>query len=49
MPGGFTLYTRTVNSRARRFYERASMVPLREAIHPRSGDPIVWYGWSPGP
>ena len=48
MPDGFTLYTRTVNSRARRFYERSGMVPLREAIHPRSGDPIVWYGWSPG-
>ena len=45
MPAGFTLFTRSGNSRARRFYEKAGMVMLREAVHPRAGDPIVYYGW----
>ena len=35
MPDGFTLYTRSSNARARRFYEREGMVPLREDVHPR--------------
>ena len=47
MPGGFTLFTRTGNGIARRFYEKAGLVVLREDIHPRFGDPIVYYGWSP--
>ena len=47
MPAGFTLYTRTGNARARRFYERAGLVVLRTETHPRDGDPIVFYGWSP--
>lgn len=48
MPGGFTLYTRVGNERARRFYEKAGLVELREGIHPRSGDAIVYYGWNAG-
>jgi putative acetyltransferase len=45
MPDGFTLYTRSGNTRATRFYEKAGLARLREGIHPRSGDPIVYYGW----
>lgn len=45
MPGGFTLFTRSGNLRARRFYEKAGLAVLREAIHPRFGDPIVYYEW----
>jgi ribosomal protein S18 acetylase RimI-like enzyme len=48
MPGGFTLYTRIGNERARRFYEKAGLVELREGTHPRSGDAIVYYGWNAG-
>ena len=47
MPEGFTLFTRTGNGTARRFYEKAGLVARREDIHPRFGDPIVYYGWSP--
>jgi ribosomal protein S18 acetylase RimI-like enzyme len=47
MPRGFTLFTRAGNLRARRFYERAGLTVLRTEIHPRDGDPIVFYGWSP--
>jgi GNAT superfamily N-acetyltransferase len=47
MPGGFSLFTRAGNVRARRFYERAGLTVLRTEIHPRDGDPIVFYGWSP--
>ncbi len=45
MPDGFTLYTRPANERARHFYEKAGLVFLRHGAHPRSGDPIVHYGW----
>jgi len=48
MPDGFTLFTRPGNSRARRFYEKAGMTMLREEIHPRFGDTIMFYGWQPG-
>lgn len=47
MPGGFTLFTRAANTRARRFYERAGLVVLRNQTHPRDGDQVVFYGWSP--
>jgi putative acetyltransferase len=46
MPKGFTLYTRATNSRARRFYEKAGLVFLRDDVHPSSGDPVVYYGWN---
>lgn len=46
MPEGFTLYTRSSNAKARRFYERAGLLALREGSHPRSGDPIIYYGWN---
>jgi len=49
MPHGFTLYTRAANGRARRFYERAGLLQLREDLHPRDRDPIVYYGWQPAP
>jgi putative acetyltransferase len=49
MPEGFTLYTRAANERARRFYEKAGLVELRTGTHPRSGDPIVYYGWNIAP
>jgi len=45
MPDGFTLFTRPGNTRARRFYEKAGLVVLREATHPQFGDPIVYYEW----
>ena len=45
MPNGFSLFTRAGNASARRFYEKAGLVPLREDLHPRVGDPIVYYGW----
>jgi ribosomal protein S18 acetylase RimI-like enzyme len=47
MPEGFTLFTRTGNSRARRFYEKAGLIALREDIHPRFGDAIIYYSWTP--
>jgi len=46
MPHGFTLYTRQANLRARRFYEKAGLVHLRDGVHPRNGDPIAYYRWS---
>ena len=46
MPDGFTLYTRRSNVRARLFYEMAGLVYLRDGVHPRGGDPIVYYGWN---
>src|SRR5262245_17038011 len=46
MPGGFTLFTRSGNARARRFYERAGLIFLRDDVHPRAGDPITYYGWN---
>lgn len=48
MPEGFTLYTRSANARARRFYETAGLVALREGTHPHSGDPMTYYGWNSG-
>ena len=47
MPAGFSLFTRPGNARARRFYEALGMTVLRHEIHPRFGDPIVFYGWTP--
>lgn len=47
MPGGFTLFTRATNVRARRFYEKSGLAALRTETHPRDGDPIVFYGWTP--
>ncbi|WP_341713654.1 GNAT family N-acetyltransferase [Erythrobacter sp.] len=49
MPNGFTLHTAATNKRARKFYERAGMVVSREGPHPRSGHPVVWYGWPEAP
>ncbi|MEI5681408.1 MULTISPECIES: GNAT family N-acetyltransferase [unclassified Mesorhizobium] len=46
MPEGFTLYTRSSNIRARRFYEKAGLIFLRDAVHPRTGDPVTHYGWN---
>jgi ribosomal protein S18 acetylase RimI-like enzyme len=45
MPEGFTLHTRSANAKARRFYERAGLVVLRDDTHPRTGDPVTYYGW----
>jgi putative acetyltransferase len=45
MPDGFTLFTRPTNGRACLFYEKAGLVFLRYGTHPRSGDPVVHYGW----
>lgn len=45
MPSGFTLFTTSRNARARHFYERESLVPLREEPHPRSGHPVTYYEW----
>jgi putative acetyltransferase len=47
MPSGFTLFTRPANTKARRFYEKAGLIFLREEMHPRYGDHIVYYGWHP--
>jgi putative acetyltransferase len=46
MPRGFSLHTRSANRRARSFYEKAGLIYLREDVHPRDGDPIVYYGWN---
>jgi ribosomal protein S18 acetylase RimI-like enzyme len=46
MRHGFTLFTRSSNTRARLFYEKAGLVFLRDDTHPRSGDPISYYGWN---
>jgi putative acetyltransferase len=45
MPEGFTLYTRPMNRRACRFYEKMGLAPFDRGTHPRSGDPIVYYRW----
>lgn len=45
MREGFTLYTRSANMRARRFYEKAGLIFLRDDVHPRTGDPVTHYGW----
>jgi GNAT superfamily N-acetyltransferase len=47
-PGGFSLFTTSANSGARRFYEREGLVALREATHPRAGHPVTYYGWLGG-
>ncbi|WP_062014408.1 GNAT family N-acetyltransferase [Aureimonas sp. AU4] len=44
LPDGFMLYTRAGNERACRFYEHAGLRRLRTGLHPRFGDPIVFYG-----
>lgn len=46
MPAGFSLYTRSTNVRARRFYEKEGLLVLREGTHPRNGDPITYYQWN---
>ncbi|CAN5274574.1 hypothetical protein BH10PSE7_BH10PSE7_23310 [soil metagenome] len=46
MPQGFTLYTRSSNARARRFYEKAGLVYLRDDVHRRTGGPVTYYGWN---
>lgn len=45
MPDGFTLFTATANARARHFYEKAGLKNLRDDAHPRSGNPVTYYGW----
>ncbi len=47
MPGGFTLYTPTANTRARAFYARMGMVETRESLHPVMGHPVVYLAWQP--
>jgi ribosomal protein S18 acetylase RimI-like enzyme len=47
MPAGFSLFTRPGNTRARRFYEALGMTVSRHDIHPRFGDAIVFYEWTP--
>ncbi len=46
MQGGFTLFTRSGNIRARRFYERAGLAHLRDDVHPTFGDAISYYRWN---
>ncbi len=48
LPDGFTLFTRTGNTPARRFYEKHGLSHLRDELHPVFGDPIAWYGWKQG-
>lgn len=47
MPDGFTLFTRPGNRRACAFYEAQGMTILRLGKHPRFGDDIVFYRWTP--
>jgi len=47
MPAGFTLFTASANTRARRFYEAAGLVFVSEKPHPRSGHPVSYYRWHP--
>lgn len=47
MPDGFTLFTRTGNTPARRFYEKHGLLHTGDAIHPIFGDPIANYTWTP--
>jgi GNAT superfamily N-acetyltransferase len=46
MPQGFTLRMALANERAGRFYERSGMKMLQDAIHPISGIPVRYFGWS---
>ncbi|MDQ7777361.1 MAG: GNAT family N-acetyltransferase [Paracoccus aminovorans] len=46
MPDGFTLFTTSKNTRARRFYEREGLIVERESVHPRSGHPVTHYRWN---
>ncbi|MDQ0560441.1 putative acetyltransferase [Rhizobium mesoamericanum] len=46
MPAGFTLFTASSNTRARTFYEKAGLIFLSEAAHPRTGHPVSRYGWN---
>jgi putative acetyltransferase len=46
MPKGFTLFTRSANTKARRFYEKSGLIFLRNDKHPRTGDPVTYYGWN---
>ena len=46
MPQGFTLITRLTNTRACNFYEKAGLIALRHDKHPRTGDPVICYGWN---
>jgi GNAT superfamily N-acetyltransferase len=46
MPGGFRLRTASTNRRARRFYSGAGLSLLEEGLHPRTGNPVCYYGWS---
>ncbi|NLS02154.1 GNAT family N-acetyltransferase [Rhizobium sp. P32RR-XVIII] len=46
MPEGFTLFTASRNTRARAFYEKAGLIFLRDAPHPRTGHPVTYYGWT---
>ena len=48
MPKGFTLVTRPGNAGARRFYEKAGLAIIGQDLHPRTGDPIIRYGWISG-
>ena len=48
MPAGFTLRTGLANYRARSFYEHMGLNFVSEGIHPRSGHPVCFYGWSAG-
>ena len=45
MPDGFKLFTATANRRAQAFYERQGLVFLREGPDPRTGRPVLFYGW----
>ncbi len=45
MPCGFTLFTRSANGKAMRFYEREGLVRIGEGGHPKTGDPITHYAW----
>ncbi len=46
MAGGFTLFTTSANTRARRFYEREGLVLDREGAHPQWGHPVSYYRWN---
>jgi GNAT superfamily N-acetyltransferase len=49
MPGGFTLRTASTNLKARRFYSGAGLSLLEEGLHPRTGNPVCYYGWNRAP
>jgi ribosomal protein S18 acetylase RimI-like enzyme len=46
MAEGFTLRTASSNGGACRFYEREGLTLIRQGVHPRSGDPVHFYGWN---